>query len=296
MRIAFLGLGQMGSAMAGHLLAAGHTVTVYNRTANKAQALVRKGAIEAKTPAAAVKDAEAVVTMLADDTAVEEVVLGLDGIATAMAPGAVHVSMSTISVSLSAGLAIEHATHHNRYVSAPVFGRPEAAAAAKLFVIAGGAEDAIRDVMPIFDAVGQRTYRVGTDPSIANLVKLAGNFMIIAAVEAMAEAFALVRKAGMDPLVYREIMTTSIFTAPLYLNYSDLVAREADMPSLFAATLSLKDVRLALAASDALRVPMPIGGTVRDAFITALARGYENRDMTVLGRIAAENAGINHRT
>ena len=281
--------------MAEHLLAAGHTLTVWNRTEAKAKALVSKGATSAATPAAAARDAEAVVTMLADDTAVEEVTLGTDGILSAMKQGAVHVSMSTISVSLSEGLTSQHALHHTRYVSAPVWGRPDAARAAKLFVIAGGPDDAVRDVTPIFDAVGQRVFRVGTDPSVANLFKLAGNFMIIAAIETMAEAFALVRKAGVDPKMFREVITTSLFTAPLYLNYSDLLSREQDLPALFAATLGLKDMRLMLEASNALRVPMPIGGMLRDAYLTAFARAYEDRDVTVLGRVAAENAGIDHR-
>ena len=146
-----------------------------------------------------------------------------------------------------------------------------------------------------FEVIGQRTYRVGSDPWVANLFKITGNFMIAAAIETMAEAFALVRKAGVDAQLFRELFTTSLFNAPIYLNYSDLVAREGDETVGFAAPLMLKDVRLALAASDTLRAPMPFASAVRDAYVSALARGYENRDSSVLGRVAAENAGINHR-
>jgi 3-hydroxyisobutyrate dehydrogenase-like beta-hydroxyacid dehydrogenase len=288
----------MGSGIAERVLGAGHTVTVYNRHAAKADSLRAKGATVAPNPAAAVREADIVLTMLADDPAVEQIVFGAadtDGILGAMRAGALHVSVTTISVALAQRLTAAHAERGTRYLSAPVFGRPEAAAAGKLFVIAGGADDAVATATCVFDAIGQRTYRVGGDPWVANLIKLTGNFMIAAAIEAMAEAFALVRKAGVDPQVFREIITTSLFNAPLYHTYSDLVGREADETVGFAAPLGLKDVRLALAASDTLRVPMPIASMVRDAYISAMARGYENRDWSVLGRIAAENAGINNR-
>jgi 3-hydroxyisobutyrate dehydrogenase-like beta-hydroxyacid dehydrogenase len=290
MRIAIIGLGRMGIGIAERVLGAGHTVTVYNRTASRGDELRAKGATVAPSPAAAARNAEVVVTMLADDAAVEQVVFGADGLLGALPASAVHVSSSTISVALAQRLAAAG----GRFVSAPVFGRPEAAAAGKLFVVAGGADDAVQVAQPAFDAIGQRTYRVGTDAPIANLIKLSGNFLIAATLEAMAEAFALVRKAGVDPTLYREILTTSLFNAPLYHTYSDLLAREADETVGFAAPLGLKDIKLALAASDTLRVPMPFASTVRDALVSALARGYEHRDWTVLGRIAAENAGINN--
>jgi 3-hydroxyisobutyrate dehydrogenase-like beta-hydroxyacid dehydrogenase len=282
----------MGLGIAERVLDAGHTVTVYNRHAAKADPLRAKGATVAPDPAAAAREADIVLTMLADDAAVEDVVFGTNGILGAMRPGASHVSTTTISVALAQRLTAAHEGAGSRYVSAPVFGRPDAAAAGKLFVIAGGPDDAVTTATPVFDAIGQRTYRVGRDPWVANLIKLTGNFMIAAAIEAMAEAFALVRKAGVDPQVFREVITTSLFNAPLYHTYSDLVGREADEKVGFAAPLGLKDVRLALAASDALRVPMPIASAVRDAYVSAMARGYENRDWSVLGRIAAENAGM----
>jgi 3-hydroxyisobutyrate dehydrogenase-like beta-hydroxyacid dehydrogenase len=289
MRVSIIGLGRMGEGMAERVLAAGHTLTVYNRSPGKADALRAKGATVAASPAAAAQGAEVVLTMLADDAAVEQVVFGTDGLIGALASGAVHVSSSTISVALAERL--EAAP--GRYVSAPVFGRPEAAAAGKLFIIAGGPDDALAVAQPVFDAIGQRTFRVGPQAPVANLIKLSGNFLIAAAIEAMSEAFALVRKAGVDPMMYREILTSTLFNAPVYHLYSDLVAREADEQVGFAAPLGLKDVRLGLAAADTLQVPMPVASAIRDAFITAMARGYENRDWSVLGRIAAENAGLN---
>jgi 3-hydroxyisobutyrate dehydrogenase-like beta-hydroxyacid dehydrogenase len=290
MRIAIIGLGQMGTGMAERLLGAKHTITVYNRTASRADGLRAKGATVAPTPAAAVRDAEVVLTMLADDAAVEQVVFGDNGIANAMSASAVHASSSTISVALATRLAASRP----RYVSAPVFGRPEAAAAGKLYVIVAGSEDAIQTAQPVFDAIGQRTFRVGADASAANLIKLSGNFMIAAALEAMSESFALVRKAGVDPDVFREILTTTLFNAPVYHTYAPMLAHETDEPVGFAAPLGLKDVRLALAASDTLRVPMPFASTLRDAYVSALARGYEHKDWTVLARVAAENAGLNN--
>jgi 3-hydroxyisobutyrate dehydrogenase-like beta-hydroxyacid dehydrogenase len=282
----------MGEGMAERILGAGHAVTVYNRTAAKANTLRGKGATVASNPAAAARDAEIVITMLADDASVDQVVFGADGILGAMRPGAVHVSSSTIGVAMAQRLAAAHGDRGSRYVSAPVFGRPDAAAAGKLFIIAGGADDALDAAQPIFDVIGQRTYRVGTDPSVANLIKLTGNFLIAATIESMAEAFALVRKAGVDPQMFREIVTSTLFNAPIYHTYSDLVGREADEQVGFAAPLGLKDIRLGLAAADTLRVPMPFASTIRDAYISAMARGYENRDWSVLGRIAAENAGL----
>jgi 3-hydroxyisobutyrate dehydrogenase-like beta-hydroxyacid dehydrogenase len=295
MRIAIIGLGRMGHGIAERVLGGGHSVVVYNRTASKAASVGAAGATVAPSPAAAVRDAEVVLTMLADDAAVEQVVFGNDGILAGMRPGAIHVSSSTISLALAQRLEAAHREHGTRYVSAPVFGRPDAAAAGKLFVVAAGPDDAVGAVGPVFEVIGQRTYRVGSDPWVANLFKISGNFMIAAAIETMAEAFALVRKAGVDAQLFRELFTTSLFNAPVYLNYSDLVAREGDEKVGFAAPLMLKDVRLALAASDTLRTPMPFASAVRDAYVSAMARGYESRDSSVLGRVAAENAGINHR-
>ena len=291
MRVGFIGLGQMGSGMAASLIRAGHEITVYNRTAEKAKPLVEKGAKQAATVADACHG-DAVITMLADDAAVEKVVFGDDGIVASLSKGAIHVSSSTISVALADKLAAEHKKHGQRFISAPVFGRPEAAAAAKLFVVAAGAPDAVDACAPLFDAMGQKTFRFGDKPSSANLVKVSGNFMIAATIETLAEAMALVAKGGLDQHQYLEFLTSTLFTAPVYKTYGGLIADKKFKPAGFAAPLGLKDARLALAAGESLRVPLPLANLVRDRFLTLLSRGDETLDWSAISILAAEDAGI----
>jgi len=291
MNIGFIGLGSMGAGMAENLLKAGHTVTVYNRTRSRAEALAAKGAQLAPTPAEACRG-DAVLTMVADDAALEAVTMGAKGILASLKPGAVHVSMSTISVALSARLEEAHTRAGSIYIAAPVFGRPEAAAAAKLFVVAAGPAAAIQRCQPLFDAMGQKTYVIGEGASAANVVKLSGNFMLAAAVESLGEALALVRKHGLDPAQFLELITGSIFTAPAYKTYGSIIVREAYQPAGFKMPLALKDVRLMLAAGEAAGVPLPLASLVRDHAIAAIARGYGEWDWSALGKIAAENAGL----
>jgi 3-hydroxyisobutyrate dehydrogenase-like beta-hydroxyacid dehydrogenase len=291
MRIGFVGLGKMGAGMAANLVAAGHEVTVYNRTRKRAEPLAQRGAKIVDRPAD-LADAEAVVTMLADDQAVEEVVFGKDGLLAGMPAGHTHISMSTISVALSERLALAHQAAKQRYVAAPVFGRPEAAAAAKLFIVAAGAEDTIARCQPIFAALGQRTFTLPGAPAAANVVKLSGNFLIGAMIEGLGEAFALVRKAGIDPRAYLEILTNSLFTAPVYKTYGELIVGEKYDQVGFGAALGLKDIRLALAAAEAHRAPMPLASLVHDHLLTVVAQGGEAQDWSALGRLAARNAGL----
>jgi 3-hydroxyisobutyrate dehydrogenase-like beta-hydroxyacid dehydrogenase len=291
MRIGFVGLGKMGSGMAANLVAAGHEVTVYNRTRQRAEPLAQRGAKIADRPAD-LADAEAVVTMLADDQAVEEVVFGKDGLLATTPAGRTHISMSTISVALSERLAQAHQAAKQGYVAAPVFGRPEAAAAAKLFIVAAGAEEAIARCQPIFAALGQRTFVLPGAPAAANVVKLSGNFLIGAVIEGLGEAFALVRKAGINPHAYLEILTNSLFTAPVYKTYGELIVGEKYDQVGFGAALGLKDIRLALAAAEARRVPMPLASLVHDHLLTVVAQGGEAQDWSALGRLAARNAGL----
>jgi len=290
MRVGFLGLGQMGTGMAGNLLRAGHEVTVYNRSPEKARPLAERGARVASSVAEAGAN-PVVLTMLADDAALESVVYGRRGLLESLAPGALHVSSSTVSVAISERLARDHAAAGHRYVAAPVFGRPEAAAAGKLFVVAAGDPDAIAEARPLFDAVGQRTFVVSDRPADANLVKLSGNFLLASVIESLGEAFALVGKAGLDRSQYLDLLTSTLFDVPVYRNYGRLVAERAFTPPGFAAPLGLKDVRLALEAAETLRVPMPIASLVRDRFLTLLARGGENLDWSALGDLARQDAG-----
>lgn len=290
MDIGFIGLGNMGAPMAANLLGARHRVTVYNRSADKVSALAELGA----TPAASVADAchgKSVVTMLADDGAVEAVSLSDDGIVSALSPGATHISCSTISAALTDRLADAHAAAGQRFVSAPVFGRPEAAAAAKLFVIAAGDATAVTDAGPVFDAIGQRTFVVSETPRAATLIKLSGNFLIASVIEALSEAMALVVKGGVTKPDYLEILTSTLFDAPVYRTYGGLMARGEFEPAGFAATLGLKDVRLALAAGEELRVPLPIASLVRDKFLTLIARGGGDLDWSALSTVADWESG-----
>jgi 3-hydroxyisobutyrate dehydrogenase-like beta-hydroxyacid dehydrogenase len=294
MDIGFIGLGNMGRGMAGNLTKAGHRVTVYNRSPGKAEALVQQGATTARTVAEACRG-EVVFTMLSDDQAVEAVTFGHpdfgDGIVAALAPGATHVSSSTISVALSQRLAAAHAEAGQRYAAAPVFGRPEAASAAKLFVIAAGAPHVLQPLSALFDAIGQRTFVVSEQPHTANLVKLSGNFLIASAIEAVGEAVALVAKAGVDRQQYVDILTSTLFAAPAYKTYGGLIARQEFEPAGFAASLGLKDVRLVLAAAEQLQVPLPVASLLRDRFLTLVATGGGHLDWSAVATLADRDAG-----
>jgi 3-hydroxyisobutyrate dehydrogenase-like beta-hydroxyacid dehydrogenase len=291
MKIGFIGLGRMGSGMAANLIKTGHDVTVYNRTADKMAALVKQGCRAADRVAGAC-GGEAVITMLADDSAVETTVFGNEGIITALGKGCIHISMSTISVSLSEKLAEAHLRAGQRFVSAPVFGRPEAAAAGELFIVAAGPQDAVNACMPLFDDLGQKTFVLDAKPSAANLIKLSGNFLIASAIEALGEAMALIGKAGIDEGRYLDIMTSTLFVAPVYKNYGALIAKRKFEPAGFAAPLGYKDMRLTLEAADGLRVPMPFASLLKERFLRLLAQDGDKLDWSAIAQLAAEDAGV----
>ena len=291
MKIGFIGLGHMGSAMAANLVRAGHEVTVFNRSADKRRPLVELGATEAATIADACKG-DVVFTMLANDAALRQVALGDSCVVGKLRRGCIHVSMSTVSVELVRELAWAHAEAGQKFVAAPVFGRPEMAATAKLFVIAAGDPDAIKVCTPLFDAMGQKTFELGNDPAAASLVKLSGNFMIAAAIETLGEALALVGKAGIDPTTFVNVLTSTLFPVPAYRTYGTLIAEGKFQPAGFAAPLGHKDVRLLLSASQSLRVPMPIASLLNDRFVRLLAHGEEQLDWSAIGRLAAEDANL----
>lgn len=291
MDVGFIGLGAMGQVMARNLCKAGHKVTVYNRTCSRAEALLDDGAIVVDSPAEACAN-EVVITLLSDDKAIEAVVFGEGGFLAALRPDSVHVCMSTISVALAERLTDAHAKANRSYVSAPVFGRPDAAAAAKLFIVAAGDEAAINKCQPVFDALGQKTFVVGHKPVAANITKISGNFLIASVIESLSEAFALVRKYDIEPQEYLDLLTSTLFSAPVYKNYGGLIARQAFEPAGFKLPLGLKDVRLAIAAGDATNTPLPVASLIRDHLVAAMAKGYEDLDWSVLGRIAAQNAGL----
>lgn len=273
MRVGFVGLGSMGAPIARNLLEAGHTLTVYNRTPGRAKELVAQGAREVASSARAATGAEILITMLADDEAVIATVLD-GGVLQALSRGAVHVSMSTISPALSRRLADAHRAAGHGYAAAPVFGRPDAAAAKRLWIIAAGAADALAAARPILDAVGQEVLVVGDDPAAANIVKIAGNFRLAAAIEAMGEAFALVRKHGIAPLRFLEIVNGKVLRSPIYESYGALIAAGRYEPAGFKLKHGLKDVRLTLQAGDEVAVPLPLASLMRDQYLSAVARGW----------------------
>jgi len=291
MKVGFVGLGAMGRAMARNLLKAGHEVTVYNRTRARAEELAREGAKVAAS-AAETASGEVVITMLADDHALEDVLLGSSNLLGKLRPEQVHVSMSTISVELSRNLVEAHRRHGTGFVSAPVFGRPEAAEAAKLSVVAAGPKPALAKCEPLFSAMGQRTFILGEDPPAANVVKLSGNFLIVSTLECIAEAFALVRKHGIDPQQYLDMLTNSFFTAPFQKNYGGIIAQEKFEPAGFRLKLGLKDVRLILAAADAANVPMPVASVLHNRFLTGVSRGLGEKDWSAIAQLEAESAGL----
>ena len=292
MKIGFIGLGGMGSAMARNLIKAGHTVTVFNRTRSRADELRADGARVADTAAQAAQDCEALFTMLADDHALEEVVFGPGKVLDSLPAGAVHISSSTISVALSRKLADAHRQKKQYYVSAPVFGRPEAAAAAKLFVVAAGNAQQVQRCQPLFDAIGQKTFVVGPEPPMANVVKLAGNFLITTVIEGLAEAFAFARKSHVDAGQLLEILTGTLFPAPLYKNYGGMVATEKFEPAGFKLRLGAKDNRLVLAAAEEVAAPMPMASLIRDQFLAAMAQGMSDSDWSAVARVVYKNAGL----
>jgi 3-hydroxyisobutyrate dehydrogenase-like beta-hydroxyacid dehydrogenase len=292
MKVAFIGLGNMGIHMARHLLKAGHEVTVWNRTISKADKLRPDGARVAHSPAEAARDAEVAITMLADDHAVEWAVTSPEGLMETLPKGAVHISSSTISVALSQRLATEHAQRGQEYLAAPVFGRPEAAEAGKLFVVAAGKPEVIERCKPVLETVGQRLFVMGEKPEMANVAKLGGNFLIASAIESLGEAIALVRKYGIDPHQYVELLTSSSFAAPVYKTYGSIIANQRYSPPGFRMRLGLKDLKLAIAAAEAVDAPLPIASIVRDHTLTAIGRGMEELDWSATAKLAAENAGL----
>jgi 3-hydroxyisobutyrate dehydrogenase-like beta-hydroxyacid dehydrogenase len=291
MKLGFIGLGSMGSGMARNLLKGGHELTVYNRTRQKAEPLASEGAKIAASPADACQG-DAVITMLADDGAVEAVVFGGDGILTADTPALIHISMSTISTALSRRLAAAHSKHGQGYVAAPVFGRPEAAAAAKLIVVAAGKPEAVERCRPALELLGQKVFNAGPEPEQANLIKVLGNFMLASMLETLGEAFAVLRKSGVDPKLFLEIVNGNLFRSPVYEGYGNAAAEGRFEPAGFKLRLGLKDVKLALAAAEEVTTPMPLGSLLRDQFLSGVARGYGDIDWAGLAKVIAEDAGL----
>jgi 3-hydroxyisobutyrate dehydrogenase-like beta-hydroxyacid dehydrogenase len=296
-RIGFVGLGRMGSVMAANLAAGGCQVTAYIRHPELREELTALG-LHPSLDIGDLFECDIVISMLPDDATVHSIVFGRnnevgpDGLAANLMPGAVHLSMSTISTAAAARFASEHKRCSQHYVAAPVFGNPEAAKARELFIIAAGDVDQVDRVRPIFDLIGQRTFYVGVDPAGANLVKLAGNVMTATALEMLGEVLTLVRKRGLDAEMFLDILTSTMFGSRVHRIYGAKIAAQRYATSGFVLPLALKDVRLALAEAEAASVPMPSVSVVRDRLITGIARGYADFDWSALGLVAAQEAGL----
>lgn len=291
--VSFIGLGSMGLPIATNLIESGYKLRVYNRTVQKAQPLVDKGAELGNSPADVVEPGGIVISMLANDQALEEVVLGENGILEKLGNGGIHISMSTISPTTAQNLAERHEQKGTHYLAAPVFGRPDAAAARKLWICLSGNGAAKERVLPLLNVLGQKVFDFGEQVSAANVVKLSGNFLIISAIEAMAEAFTLAEKNGIDRSQVAELFGQTLFACPIYQNYGRMIAQEQYEPAGFKLALGLKDVELALQTAKESQMPMPLASLVRDRLISAIAKGRGDIDWTGLALGVSEDAGLN---
>ena len=291
--IGFIGLGNMGEPIAANLLQAGYALRVFNRTAAKAAALVTKGATLVEQPAEVAAPGGIVVTMLADDHAEEELSVAPGSFVEKLGSGGMHVALSTIAPATARRLAEHHAKHRVEYVAAPVFGRPEAAAAKRLVVCASGNATARNRVAPLLAAIGQGTFDFGDDPGTANVVKLCGNFLIASAIEALSEALTLAEKNGVDKKDVAELFGKTLFACPVYQGYGKQIAEERFQPAGFRLALGLKDISLVLQTAAASAMPMPLASLLRDRWLTGMAKGRADLDWTAVALGVAEDAGLN---
>lgn len=291
-RIGFIGLGNMGRPIASNLLKAGYDLHVYNRDASKAAPLIAEGAHQGLRPDEVVQPGGIAITMLADDAALEQVTLGEDGILKRLGPGGVHISMSTVSPAIARRMADLHAQHGCAYVAAPVFGRPEAAAAKQLWICLAGAPAAKERVHPILQTIGQGVFDFGEEPAMANVVKLCGNFLIGSAMEAMAEALTLAEKNGIERTAVINMFGQTLFACPIYQNYGKMIAEKRYTPVGFRMSLGLKDLTLLLDAAQQAIMALPIADVVHDRFLTGVAKGRGEMDWTALSMLVAEDAGL----
>lgn len=290
MEIGFIGLGQMGKAIVALLLGSGHKVRVWNRSPEAVHELVAKGAQAAAKPAELAK-ADFLLSMLSNDAATRSVIVD-QGVLAAAHPGLIHLNLATVSVGLARELAELHRQRNIGYIAAPVFGRPEAAAAGKLNIVVAGDPATVAKAQPIIDAIGQKSWPVGDRPESANVVKIAGNFMIASAIETMGEAVALTRSHGVKADAFLDVLTNTLFAAPVYKLYGGMIAAEKYTPAGFAAPLALKDVRLALSAAEENNVPMPFANILRDSLMELIATGGGEDDWVAMAKVAARRAGL----
>ncbi|MGH8206879.1 MAG: NAD(P)-dependent oxidoreductase [Steroidobacteraceae bacterium] len=292
MKIGFVGLGRMGQAMSARLLAGGHEVMVYNRTAAKLAPLVALGARPAATLAEAARFSGLVVSMLADDVALQSVTRDSGGLLDSLPAGGTHVVMGTHSVQTVRALYDAHAGAGQSLVSAPVLGRPDAVTAGRLGVMVAGEADAVSRCRPVLEALGRRVFDAGRDPGSAAAMKLANNMLLACAIEAMGEAFALVQKCGTDAGTFYEVLTDGLFASPAYNIYGKLIADKGWDQVGFTVEIALKDLRLALAAGEGAAVPLPSVNVCRDRLLGAIAHGDAQRDWVTMALDQARASGL----
>ncbi|MBC7972672.1 MAG: NAD(P)-dependent oxidoreductase [Verrucomicrobia bacterium] len=290
--VGFVGLGSMGLPLATNLLESGYQLRIYNRTAAKAQPLVEKGAIAVDSPAEVVEPGGIVITLLSNDQALEEVVLGKQGLLSSLTADSVHLSMSTVAPATAQKLAAQHKQQGAHYLAAPVFGRPDAVVARKLWLCLSGNDAAKVRVRPLLEKVGQGIFDFGDEAGAANVVKLAGNFLIISAIEAMAEAFTLAEKNGIDRTQIANLFGQTLFACPIYQNYGRMIAQQQYEPAGFKLSLGLKDVTLALQTASASQMPLPLASLLHDRLLAAVANGKGDLDWTGLALTVSEEAGL----
>jgi 3-hydroxyisobutyrate dehydrogenase-like beta-hydroxyacid dehydrogenase len=292
-KIGFVGLGNMGIHMAKNLISEGYHLQVYNRTLSKADELGEVSITKCATPAEAADGVDIVITMVSEDEVLKEAVLSEDGILKKLPAGGLHISMSTISPDTSKELAKHHKEAGSSYLAAPVFGRPEAAAAKKLWICVSGDAGSKEKAKPVLDCLGQEIYDFGEEAGGANVVKIAGNFMIMASLEIMAEAFTLAEKNGLDRIHVAEFFGSTLFNAPIYQNYGKLIAKKQYQPVGFKAKLGYKDARLAFKLSQSSETPMPVATAVHNRLLAAVAKGWGETDWVEgVGRGVSEDAGL----
>jgi len=292
MNVGFVGCGRMGRGIAANVLKGGHDVLVYNRTPEKTAELVAAGARAVSSVADVCAGREVVITMLADDAALNQVTLSTSGLRDSLGQGAIHMAMGTHGVAAIRDLAKAHAETGQTLVAAHVFGRPDVAAAGQLGIVAGGPPDAVRRCEPLFEAIGRHTFPAGPAQESASAIKLANNFVLGCAIEAMGEGFSLVRKYEVDPQVFYDVLTDGLFAAPSYKVYGKIIVDEAYDNVGFTAELGLKDINLVLAAADIARLPLPSANTYRDRLLGAIARGEGELDWAIMAREQARAGGL----
>ena len=293
--IGFIGLGNMGEPMALNLLKAGFSLRVYNRTAEKARPLAERGAQVVSRPADVVVEGGIVITMVADDAALESITMGDGGVLGRFGPGNIFLVMSTVAPATAQRLARLTAARGATYVAAPVFGRPEAAAAKQLWIVVAGPPAARERVRPVLEALGQGIFAVGDEPHLAIVVKLCSNFMLVAALEAMAEAFTLAEKSGVPRETIYQVLTQSVFANPVYQSYGRMIAEHRYSPAGFQLALGLKDVTLALDTAADAKMPMPLASLLHDQLMEQVAKGRQHLDWSALALGVAEDAGLSPR-